>query len=441
MTGIEICFAAAILSEAVIAWLYCSRLFERKLKAAIAALSFLLGYAGLFAVSLLGDTVINISSFFLISGVLLFLNFEIKILPCLVHAALLTFLMTVTDLFSNLLLGLFGHAFTDFANTVAVIVPMTTISKFLYLLLSLLAAHILSPQKLQAERKNAMLLCILPLVSVGIAMLVCYLGMNTELTDATQIMIVVTLLSLLVMNLVFLVLQDHLSAANAERTSLRLSLLREEENAAYFKSRQEQTEQQRVLLHDIKNHLSAIHALAEDNNAPAIASYVSDLQDTFLASAQIPKLCDDPILNAVLLHTVQSCKDQSVEFEYDVRAGCTASMDAVAVTSLYGNLLSNAVEAASVSSEKRIELTAICNRDQGSVFITVINSCDEAPIPDRNGLFRSRKQDNGLHGIGLMSIERVVQEHHGISKQYYNEAEHLFHSVVQLPICCVSETE
>lgn len=435
MTGLNLCYALAILSEAVIAWLYLEYLFPRRSNLIISSCTFFVGYMALFSISLLHNPVANIASFFLVTWVLILINYHCKLKISLIHVALLTFLMTVTDVFSNLFIGIFGHEFAEFTQTLAAAVPMAVISKLLYLLLSIFVSRLFKPQKHQHdEPKRILLLCVFPIISVGIGTLICYLGMHTQLNDATQIMIVVNMLSLLIMNLIFLVLYTHLQTANEERTALQLSLQKEEANAAYYRASQEQSETHRVLLHDIKKHFSVIQTLAQEGRVGNISSYISELEYHFFATVEVPRMSSDPILNSILLHTVRSCKDQQITFDCDVRTGCTASLDAIAITALYGNLLSNAVESAAKSVERRIEFSAICNQTQNSVTISVVNSCDAPPTPDGKGSWLSAKKTVGLHGMGLKSIARVLQKYNGVSKFYYDAEQHLFHHIVQLPL-------
>lgn len=48
---------------------------------------------------------------------------------------------------------------------------------------------------------------------------------------------------------------------------------------------------------------------------------------------------------------------------------------------------------------------------------------------DKNRLFRNLK--DGLHGIGMKSIERVVRKYHGNSTTHYDPNTHRFHYVIR----------
>ena len=101
---------------------------------------------------------------------------------------------------------------------------------------------------------------------------------------------------------------------------------------------------------------------------------------------------------------------------------------------MFGNILSNALEAASKSKDKQIELSVLRIYEQNIVIISVINSCDLAPCPDGYGGYTTKKRDSTSHGIGLKSIERVVQKYNGTQTMYYSSEEKTFHHIIQYDI-------
>ena len=93
-----ICYAAVFLAEAQIAWLYFDYLFAKKRRLSVMGLSFLLVYFALFVISRLGNTEINIASFYLFNCLLLLLNFRCGVRTALLHVAFLSFIMSTCDL-------------------------------------------------------------------------------------------------------------------------------------------------------------------------------------------------------------------------------------------------------------------------------------------------------------------------------------------------------
>lgn len=179
--------------------------------------------------------------------------------------------------------------------------------------------------------------------------------------------------------------------------------------------------------------MGTIDALAKQTRDTEIEEYVSSLNATLTPSSQA-KYCTEPILNLILSRFYDECKNQCVEFHCDVRENISAFMDASSITALYGNLLSNSLEAATNSVEKQIELSVTKNVLQSIIVISAINSCSVAPTPDGHGGFLTKKPDRILHGVGLRSINRVVKRYNGIATMYYDQDKKQFHHIIQFPI-------
>lgn len=428
-----ICYAAVFLAEAQIAWLYFDYLFAKKRRLSVMGLSFLLVYFALFVISRLGNTEINIASFYLFNCLLLLLNFRCGVRTALLHAAFLSFIMSASETLFALLISLFGYEFSAYTNHFSVMVAMAIGSKLLYMALALTGARVFSPHKSDNKEPQMMVLfCCLPVASVAIAGLIVFIGLHMELDDAAELMILINVFSLLAVNLIFMVLYNHLQKVSAETISLRLSMQKEAADAAYYEALREQSENQRILVHDMKNHLQTIDSLARDGSYREINDYISRLDETLRLEAPA-RLCGDPILNTVLLRAAGECREKGIDFQCDVREDTVFFLDALGITTLFGNLLSNAIEAAEVSAGKVVELSVRPSDTKASIIISVVNSCDIAPIPAPGGGFHTRKRDKVLHGIGLKSIGRVVERYRGIETMYYRPQDHSFHHIIQFP--------
>lgn len=433
MMGEKLSFAALFVLEALIAWLYLEYLFSKRKTVSYQLFSFFIGYTVLFGFSFLNDTTVNAVSFSIINFFLIRLNYQCNTKTALLHTAFLCFVMISSEIIVALWLSLYGHDFSAYTYNAQVMVLLIILSKLLYLLFSTIGSRIFAPHKhFSAEPKQIILFCGLPLLSSILATIIVYIGMNVGISGIVGMMTIIIVVTLLAVNLMFLALYNALQKTNEEYLALQLSTQKEQADAAYYSALQEQYENQRILIHDIKKHLGTIDALAKQNGSDEIETYISGLEE-ILAPSNQARLCTDPILNFLLLRFRDSCKAKNIQFHCDVRENSAAFLDASSVTTLYGNLLSNALEAAEVSTEKQIDLTVIRNEIQSVIVISVINSCDNPPTPDGDGRFRTRKTDQLLHGVGLRSIERIVCKYHGVATMYYDSEHKQFHHVIQFP--------
>ncbi len=65
----------------------------------------------------------------------------------------------------------------------------------------------------------------------------------------------------------------------------------------------------------------------------------SDLKET-------SRICDDAMLNAILSRYQRQCKEKGIDFHADIRSNAFVHLHQNDLTSLFCNLLDNAVEAA-----------------------------------------------------------------------------------------------
>lgn len=420
------------IAEASITWLYFEYLFRRKEPVSTIILYFLIGSMTSLGLRWYGASSLMFLPCFTISLFLLWQCYHCAVKTALLQAAFLTFAMTIAEELVALGLSLASPGFDRYSAAFFPTISMTVLSRLLYLALSQIGARYFKPHKqLRQEPQMMVLFCSLPLLSAAISVTVFLLGADKALSRSAQVMIAITESALLIANFIFFVLYDHLQQTNAEYLQLQLSIQKDEADASYYHVLQQQTENQRILIHDIKNHLRILDSMALEGKTDQITEYISQL-DLSLAPKNQAHLCRDPILNTVLLHASEECQSKHIKFYCDVRDNCVDFMESSCITAFYGNLLSNAVEGANASLARMIDIAVKRMPGQG-VLVCVINSCDICPIRDKGGKFRSRKRDAAIHGVGLKSIERIVAKHNGIQTMYYDDVKRQFHHIVQFP--------
>lgn len=430
----NISYAIVYIAEALIAWLYYEYLFDRKKKYSITLSLYGLSYSILFLIYYLDITILNTLGFFLFNYLLSLFIYSCAHKTAILHSAFLSFIMTISEILTGLLMSVFVGDFAAYTYDISIMIPMAIISKLLYLILALIGSRIFSPHKSNQDEPHLMLLfCSLPTLSAFFSVIVACLCLDSEWSTSAEFIIVISILVLLFINLAFFVLYNYQQRTNAEFLSLQLSMQKEESDTAYYKSLHDQSESQKVLIHDIKNHLQVIDGLAKDENNQKITDYIEKLGSTLIAP-QKAKLSNDPILELLLIQYSNKCKDSDITFICDIRDHCSDFLDAPSKTTVFGNLLANAFEAAEKSVEKIIEITLTYNEQQGIIVISVINSCDVAPILGKNGKYRSQKTSPGIHGVGLKGIERVVHKYHGLETMYFDEKKQKFHHIIQFAV-------
>lgn len=433
MIAERLLYAAIFLAEALTAWLYFSYIYTQTKSRLYTFVSFALGYALLFLASQFDSVLLNCTLFIIVNAVILALNYICGRRSALLHAAFLTLVMGASELLVNFVVMAFTGDFAAYTYSFAALIPLAVFSKLLYFFITLVAARLFKPHKdSSGEPGQIALLCVMPLVSILISVSFIYIVAGAQLTGLTKILMSVSLFALLMVNILVLFIYNRLQKLDEEYAAFQISQLRDQADAEYYEMLQRQYDEQQILVHDVKEHFNVLAQLAEKGDARKIREYISELE-TMPAFQRKARLCDDPILNMILLHYSDYCAENHISFSCDVRAGSVSFMDATSITALFGNLLSNAVEAAERSEERMVELSVIRNRELDNVLISMVNSCDIAPIKDANGNFQTIKDRETGHGYGTKSIARVVLKYDGNSDLRYEKADREFHSVIYFP--------
>lgn len=430
-----ICYAILYLVEAVIAWLYFEYLFERKHNVYVTILAFIAAYFLCYLLFNLNFTWVNTACICTANFILVFFCYNCRAKSAILHAAFLSFIMTISEILVGLLLGILGCSYTVNISDMKNLLTMMVLSKILYLLLVMLSARLFKPHKeIEDEPKLMLVFCIVPLFSMLISVIVTYISVSTELSKSSEMLIKIIFLTLLTVNLLFFVIYNYIQRTNQQNTRLQISLKKDEADTAFYKALYDQAENQRILIHDIKKHLNIIGNLADEAGNPEIKKYIADIVGLSELN-QKKKFSDNPILNIILQQYSQKCDEAGISFTCDVRADVLKFMNAASITAVFENLLSNAYEAAVKSLEKNIEISAIKFEEGQSVVISVVNSCDKEPPKDFNGKYKTSKKSSITHGYGIKSIVRVVNKYNGTNRFYYDSVLNQFHSVIQFPYC------
>jgi len=425
-----ICYVFVLTSEGITAWSYFEQVFERKGSRKVEIWMFILGYSLLFALSQFKNVLINTIAFLFVNLILLFSNFACKKLIGIIQVAFLTVVMGGTEVLAGNLMSCLSHDFKAYQYDISVMIPLSVLSCLLYFFVIQIIAKLIKPAKDGTDTSTVFLLSILPVVSVLITMTIAYISITTRIKPIVGILMAISVIALLMVNILVTVVYNHIQNMYNDRLELELITQKAKMDTENYKILENQYESQRVLIHDIRGHMQVMRGLLESKNYDELENYLLDMEQD-PALQKIVRLCDNTVLNVILVHHASICKSLGIDVDFDIRQHSVDFISAHDITAIFDNLLTNAEEAAKNTSEKYIKLSATQQGETG-VLITVINSCNSAPDMDEDGNIKTKKEDKEHHGVGLKSVKQAVQRYHGVSRMYYSNEENRFHSVIHL---------
>ncbi len=416
--------------EGIILWQYCSRLFVPKTNVPIRIFLLSILYSTLAVIFTIKSVNINALLFLCANFIFMLFAYNVSYISALFHSLLTTVIMGLTELaVANFLPDMLGNYFVspDFKQNFVV---HAILSKSLYFLILYFISHILSPSTEQKQpiKKELLLLLIIPFLSVWIAISLLHNCITYQFPDSVNRSIIICSFILLVINLMTWIIYGYMQRKNRDFTRMQLQLQKEQDTTEYYKMLSQQHENQQILIHDIKKHLHSLEILNEQGQNERISAYIKQLinSSNFESTTYF---CNNDVLNAILCRYASICKKIPLIFSADIRSGSIDFINDDDITSLFCNLLDNAVTAAQNYPNGYVELSAYSREDTNMTIISMVNSCRVNPF-DKNGKLRSTKKDSFKHGFGLKSVERIVSCYNGEMQYYYNAEDYTFHMII-----------
>lgn len=167
--------------------------------------------------------------------------------------------------------------------------------------------------------------------------------------------------------------------------------------------------------HDLVNHIGILRELANQKKTEEIKEYIDtiwNIQNEF----DLKIHTGDSLFDLILNYYLYLAEKEKIEFTVSGKLTEKTSLEMFDITTLMGNILQNAVEAARQTATPRIRVELIEHKKE--FFIVVSNSVMKK-INTSKGFLITSKTDTINHGFGLKNIAAIVQKYYG---EYYMES-------------------
>lgn len=154
--------------------------------------------------------------------------------------------------------------------------------------------------------------------------------------------------------------------------------------------------------------------------------------DKFLQTFDAEIATYNHALDTILTEKSLYCSSHDIQFTCMADGQLLSHMDTADVYSLFGNLLSNAIEAVSSLQNKERRMISLTIRRRNDFVHILIENYYDSRLTFNNGLPVSTKEDAHLHGYGLKSVRYLIEKYHG--NLTINADEDVFHVNILLPL-------
>lgn len=172
------------------------------------------------------------------------------------------------------------------------------------------------------------------------------------------------------------------------------------------------------LRHDMKHHLGELKYLANTNGKKQLLVYIEDMERHMINAEEYVSSGNKEI-DGTLNYLLQTAKKKLKEVDVSVSIPENLEIHNYLFNVILGNLLENAISAA-VKTERKY-LKVYIKLKQNVIYIVVENSYNGEVKIKENKIITSKK-DKKIHGIGLESVKRMVEEMNGILDIQWKES-------------------
>lgn len=181
-----------------------------------------------------------------------------------------------------------------------------------------------------------------------------------------------------------------------------------------------------IKCHDLKYQLARLESKTDENKAEIIKG----IYESFSIYDSIVKTGNE-VFDLIVMNVWPACVNNSITFTYMVDGEAMSCLNPADISSLFGNLIDNALEAELNEAVDRRSIYLNVRRERQMLFIHVDNYCSVAPDFE-DGLPVSTKEDKRYHGFGVRSVRYLVRKYGGDMRMTWDRE--MFNVDILIPV-------
>ena len=415
-------------SEAVFFLYYASSLYAGKRSFPVRAGAAALIHVVLFAVYQRQIVLLNALLFLALYVAAFCFLYDISLKTAAFQSTLFVLVMFASELAVMGVGTLFFRDFNAMDNDPFAYVYVIVTSKLLFYSLMLAVMKLFAlKDKGRPRDRQFWLLLIMPFSGLVMMLLFRYMAYTAPFTGVTNLLVTVASVTLLFANVAVFVIYERAVKNVKELYELRAARYKQTLDRQYYEMIDRANMDMRVFSHDVKHHLSQ---LREMDDADAIHAYIDALH-LDIRRFDAVGVSKNKMLDLVLSKYLCLCEAEGVRFSVDVKTANLYYIDDTDLTTLMGNLLDNALEAAREAPDPFIDFVVF---SKNALFDgLIIRNRSKTPPIASDGRLRTRKSRKELHGLGLFSVQKAVKKYGGVFDWDYDAAAAVFRVSIAFP--------
>lgn len=191
---------------------------------------------------------------------------------------------------------------------------------------------------------------------------------------------------------------------------LQVDMMEQQEKLQYanYVMQSERYREAVAILHDVDKHIKMVEELHRQNMEKEALGYTKQIRD--MLKPLVPyQYSNNPVLNCLLSDKKKAAEKLDITFDIDVLDADISFMKPMDITTLFGNLIDNALTACKDVGEGRY--IGIHIKEYKEMISIRIENSIELPVPISDGKIETERK--GKKGIGLLNVQRCVDKYEG----------------------------
>jgi two-component system sensor histidine kinase AgrC len=248
-----------------------------------------------------------------------------------------------------------------------------------------------------------------------LAMMILYITMYVMILTNFQTNIIILLSIICASMIVIAGIVWYIIARINKDNEIKTKLLLSEQKANLYKqniiSSNSQIETIKLLKHDMKNNISCIDALIEEENYDEAHNICHSLTNKYTSIGTIVNT-ENYLLNAVLNVEIEKAKSYGIPVKLSITNDLKMFKNSSDIISLIGNILDNAISYLSKNKVKNNEINFSTGYEGSYSVIKCRNNILDSVLFNNPSL-KTDKKDKDNHGKGITIINSIAHKYNG----------------------------
>ena len=372
-------------------------------------------------INLFDNTIINlvgVPCIFLILAVIVFEGNVYKKIICCMIAVMILF---GTELVFSIILSLtssdlIASSMVDETSMLLVIIIMKLLSFIIFTLFKQYSSKSVT----RIDKKVFTMYMVVPLASVGIMLAIAYCEIDLSSISYAKILMIWFYVMLLLGN-AFVFKGFNQYSQEVEKNALwEKTLLKQQMEYEGYIQLREMNEKSAQLIHDFSHYMLMLSDYIEENKINEARRLLSEIGRK-VERFKVVKYSNNPVIDTILSNYGAKAKVHDVDFDVFVESGFNVEfVEQMDLVSMFGNLLSNALEGTMKCDRKKISIKLFMQNDGRFAVIKIENTFDGV-IKQEEDHLKTTKQNEFLHGVGLLSVKAVAENYNGYLQSSWTE--------------------